>query len=65
VGAEWVFRLWVDPVGKWRRYLLGNPLFVWNALCWWLHRSTRRTGILVAPASRRCGKRGRHQEYVK
>lgn len=42
VGAEWVFRLWVDPVGKWRRYLLGNPLFVWNALCWWLHRSTRR-----------------------
>ena len=33
-GFEWLFRLAVDPVGKWRRYLLGNPLFVWNALRW-------------------------------
>ncbi len=33
-GGEWLFRLLVDPVGKWRRYLIGNPLFVWNALCW-------------------------------
>ncbi len=32
MGGEWLFRLCVDPVGKWRRYLLGNPLFVWRAL---------------------------------
>lgn len=40
-GGEWLFRLLVDPVGKWRRYLVGNPLFVWNTLCW---RPGRRQG---------------------
>jgi N-acetylglucosaminyldiphosphoundecaprenol N-acetyl-beta-D-mannosaminyltransferase len=34
LGCEWLFRLAVDPVGKWRRYLLGNPLFAWRTLCW-------------------------------
>lgn len=33
-GAEWLYRLAVDPVGKWRRYLLGNPRFVFNTLRW-------------------------------
>jgi len=28
LGLEWLYRLWVDPRGKWRRYVLGNPLFV-------------------------------------
>lgn len=28
LGLEWLFRLGVDPRGKWRRYLLGNPRFV-------------------------------------
>ncbi len=28
LGLEWLFRLWVDPRRKWRRYLLGNPRFV-------------------------------------
>ena len=27
-GLEWLWRLYVDPLGKWRRYLLGIPLFV-------------------------------------
>lgn len=44
-GAEWLYRLAVDPVGKWRRYLLGNPRFVWNTLCWSLRsRSGTRHG---------------------
>ncbi len=34
VGGEWLFRLAVDPAGKWRRYLIGNPRFVWNAVRW-------------------------------
>ncbi len=34
LGGEWLFRLTVDPIGKWRRYLLGNPRFVWNTLRW-------------------------------
>lgn len=28
LGLEWAWRLGLDPGGKWRRYLLGNPLFV-------------------------------------
>jgi N-acetylglucosaminyldiphosphoundecaprenol N-acetyl-beta-D-mannosaminyltransferase len=31
-GFEWLWRLGADPAGKWRRYLLGNPRFVWNVL---------------------------------
>jgi len=34
VGGEWLFRLAVDPAGKWRRYLIGNPRFVWNVARW-------------------------------
>ncbi|MBA3942946.1 MAG: flippase-like domain-containing protein [Herpetosiphonaceae bacterium] len=32
-GLEWAWRLLVDPRGKWRRYVLGNPLFVYRVLC--------------------------------
>jgi len=28
VGLEWFYRLIVDPVGKWERYIIGNPRFV-------------------------------------
>lgn len=38
IGGEWLFRLLVDPIGKWRRYLIGNPLFVWHAVRWRLGR---------------------------
>lgn len=31
-GCEWLYRLLADPVGKWRRYILGNPRFVWQVL---------------------------------
>lgn len=31
-GLEWVFRLVLEPGRLWRRYLVGNPLFVWRAL---------------------------------
>lgn len=34
LGGEWLFRLLADPAGKWQRYLLGNPIFVWNTLAW-------------------------------
>lgn len=36
LGLEWLWRMLIDPRGKWKRYLLGNPLFVvrviWQAL---------------------------------
>jgi N-acetylglucosaminyldiphosphoundecaprenol N-acetyl-beta-D-mannosaminyltransferase len=32
LGLEWLWRLWINPRGKWRRYILGNPSFVWRVL---------------------------------
>lgn len=31
-GVEWVYRLVKEPRRLWRRYLLGNPRFLWSAL---------------------------------
>jgi N-acetylglucosaminyldiphosphoundecaprenol N-acetyl-beta-D-mannosaminyltransferase len=31
-GLEWLYRLWVEPRRLWRRYVLGNPLFIWRVL---------------------------------
>jgi N-acetylglucosaminyldiphosphoundecaprenol N-acetyl-beta-D-mannosaminyltransferase len=38
-GLEWVFRLASEPRRLWRRYLIGNPRFVWSA--WRHHRHER------------------------
>ena len=32
LALEWFWRLIMDPRGKWRRYLLGNPLFIYQVL---------------------------------
>ena len=32
LALEWLWRLLMDPAGKWRRYLLGNPVFVYRLL---------------------------------
>lgn len=29
-GLEWLYRLLKEPRRMWRRYVLGNPLFIWN-----------------------------------
>ncbi len=29
-GVEWVFRLYQEPVRLFRRYVIGNPLFMWR-----------------------------------
>lgn len=31
-SLEWLYRLVKEPKRMWRRYVLGNPLFVWNVL---------------------------------
>ena len=31
-GLEWTFRLAMEPRRMWRRYLLGNPAFLWRVL---------------------------------
>ena len=40
-GFEWLCRLCVEPKRLWRRYLIGNFLFVWHVLNW---RYLRRRG---------------------
>lgn len=31
-SLEWLYRLCIEPKRMWRRYLLGNPLFIYNVL---------------------------------
>ena len=31
-SLEWLFRLLMEPRRLWRRYLIGNPLFLWNII---------------------------------
>src|SRR4051794_28792212 len=38
-GLEWIFRLAIEPRRMWRRYLLGNPVFLWRV---WNERHERR-----------------------
>jgi exopolysaccharide biosynthesis WecB/TagA/CpsF family protein len=45
LGIEWVYRLRLEPGRMWRRYVLGNPLFVLRAL-----RSRRSGGAPGEPA---------------
>jgi len=40
IGIEWVYRLMQEPGRMWRRYIIGNPLFVYRVLKWKL-----QTGI--------------------
>jgi N-acetylglucosaminyldiphosphoundecaprenol N-acetyl-beta-D-mannosaminyltransferase len=30
LALEWLWRLLIDPGGKWKRYLLGNPVFAFR-----------------------------------
>lgn len=32
-SLEWLFRLLMEPSRMWRRYLIGNPIFLWNVIC--------------------------------
>ena len=41
-GFEWIFRLAVEPRRMWRRYLLGNPAFLYRVLEERRRRSGRR-----------------------
>lgn len=31
-SLEWLYRLILEPKRMWRRYIIGNPLFLWNIL---------------------------------
>lgn len=46
-GLEWLFRLCAEPRRLWRRYILGNPHFVWLVLRQWLTRKPVRLGKVL------------------
>ncbi|MFP1677312.1 WecB/TagA/CpsF family glycosyltransferase [Alloalcanivorax sp. C16-2] len=72
IGMEWVWRLSQEPARLWRRYLIGNPLFLWRA---WRERRAagraggRRPGGDAAPwhPPVRAGRRGcsRHRRRLR
>ena len=33
MGLEWLFRLMMEPRRLWKRYLIGNSIFLWLILC--------------------------------
>ncbi len=33
-GMEWMYRLYLEPGRLWRRYIIGNPLFVYRVFNW-------------------------------
>lgn len=45
VGLEWAYRLAIEPKRMWRRYVVGNPVFLWRALV------TRSSDIKCASGS--------------
>lgn len=34
LGLEWMYRLYLEPTRLWRRYIVGNPLFIIRLLKW-------------------------------
>ncbi len=44
-GFEWLCRLWFEPRRLWRRYLLGNPAFIWLVLRQFLREREARKSI--------------------
>jgi hypothetical protein len=33
IGLEWAYRLLQEPGRMWRRYVIGNPLFLYRVWC--------------------------------
>ena len=53
LGLEWLYRLLREPQRLWRRYLIGNPQFIWLiARQWWQECKTgQRTFEPITPRS--------------
>lgn len=41
IGMEWVYRLLQEPGRMWRRYIIGNPLFLWRVRQWKRNRERK------------------------
>ena len=47
---EWLYRLCAEPRRLWRRYLVGNPRFLWLAARQWLTGRPAPLGSVAEPA---------------
>ena len=50
-GMEWVGRLIIEPSRLWKRYLIGNPLFMWRVV---MQRIGRRPESEIQKCSQNC-----------
>ncbi len=41
VGLEWFFRMIQEPKRLWKRYIIGNPVFIYRVLKWKFSRNSR------------------------
>jgi N-acetylglucosaminyldiphosphoundecaprenol N-acetyl-beta-D-mannosaminyltransferase len=41
LGIEWVYRLMQEPRRMWKRYIVGNPLFIYRVSRWKMHKAKR------------------------
>jgi N-acetylglucosaminyldiphosphoundecaprenol N-acetyl-beta-D-mannosaminyltransferase len=49
-GLEWLCRLAAEPRKLWRRYLIGNPRFLWRVVrVYWLRRDPTTSRPLLPP----------------
>lgn len=53
LGLEWLYRLCQEPRRLWRRYLLGNPQFLWIMSRYFVFRGRRGQGERFLPATSR------------
>jgi N-acetylglucosaminyldiphosphoundecaprenol N-acetyl-beta-D-mannosaminyltransferase len=50
-GLEWIFRLAIEPRRMWRRYLIGNPVFLSRVLAESRNPAITRVGPAVEPSA--------------
>lgn len=52
LALEWLFRMLIDPLGKWQRYLVGNPLFLYRIMRQKLRQKLRQLARQLARQDR-------------
>lgn len=45
--VEWLFRLYIEPSRLWRRYLIGNPLFLMRVFMVWLKGALKPKDVRI------------------
>ena len=57
IGMEWVYRLWQEPRRMWRRYTVGNPVFLYRTILRGVRGGDRLAHLSQCGSSEDKGKR--------